>query len=56
MSQRFVGEFQLHGGCHEHCVPIAPAPLLGEHNPEIYTAMLGVLEADLRKLEQLGAI
>jgi formyl-CoA transferase len=37
-------------------VPIAPAPLLGEHNEEIYVHMLGLPSAQLEELQRSGAV
>lgn len=37
-------------------VPIKPAPLLGEHNEEIYSGMLGIKAEELERLRQAGAI
>jgi formyl-CoA transferase len=37
-------------------VPIEPAPLLGQHNEEVYAGMLGVPPQELERLRQVGAI
>ena len=33
-----------------------PAPLLGQHNEEVYTKLLGYAKADLKALQRLGTI
>jgi formyl-CoA transferase len=37
-------------------VPIAPAPLLGEHNEQVYSGMLGLPVTELQELQRIGAI
>ena len=37
-------------------VPILPAPLLGQHNEEVYAGMLGVPADELERLHQAGVI
>jgi formyl-CoA transferase len=37
-------------------VPIQPAPLLGQHNEEIYTGLLGLSLEELAQLQQMGVI
>jgi formyl-CoA transferase len=37
-------------------VPILPAPLLGQHNEEVYEGMLGISADEVARLRQVGAI
>lgn len=37
-------------------VPILPAPLVGQHNEEVYTGMLGISAAELARLRHAGVI
>jgi len=37
-------------------VPVLPAPLLGEHNQEIYEELLGISPEELERLRKAGAI
>jgi len=37
-------------------VPIGPAPLLGQHNEEIYRGMLGLGDRELEALRREGVI
>jgi crotonobetainyl-CoA:carnitine CoA-transferase CaiB-like acyl-CoA transferase len=37
-------------------VHIAPAPLLGQHNPEVYAKLLGFTADDLAQLRARGVV
>jgi formyl-CoA transferase len=37
-------------------VPILPAPLLGQHNEEVYAGMLGIPADELERLRQARVI
>jgi formyl-CoA transferase len=37
-------------------VPVKPAPLLGEHNEEVYIKMLGLSAGELERLQREGVV